>query len=324
MQCTDDSGDMVSSEEEAKLRREAVAWVIRLHNHPVSQEDRRAFEAWHAQSPAHALMFEKLLRVWDGPELREAAATSAKARAFASTVPSRRWPILAATCAILFLIIAISFDLVTRWQSDYHTGAGERRTVELPDRSIAILNTQSAIALSYDGMVRRIRLLKGEVFLQVQHDSDHPFVVESAETSVRALGTAFVVRARPSGDQITVLEGAVKVDSRRMTTASSTVAAGSQLQTEHGRLEQPQAVDVPVATAWLSGRLVVQGVAFAQVLEELQRYHPSTVLLLNQRVGNTNVTGTYNVEDPVGALALLVKTVPLSVISIADRLVILF
>jgi transmembrane sensor len=83
-------------------------------------------------------------------------------------------------------------------------------------------------------------------------------------------------------------------------------------------------VDVPVATAWLSGRLVVQGVPFAQVLEELQRYHPSTILLWNQRVGNTNVTGTYNVEDPVGALALLVKTVPLSVISIADRLVILF
>ena len=317
---------MVSSEDEAKLRKEAVAWVIRLHNHHVSQEDRRAFAAWHAQSPAHALMFEKVLGVWDGPELREAAATSAKTTAFASAldVPSRRWPILAATCAILFLIIAIPFDLVTRWQSDYHTGAGERRTVELPDRSIAILNTQSAIALAFDGMVRRIRLLKGEVFLQVQHDSDHPFVVESADTSVRAVGTAFVVRARSSGDQITVLDGAVKVDSRRRTTASSTVTAGSQLQTEHGRLEPPQPVDVPVATAWLSGRLVVQGVPFAQVLEELQRYHPSTILLLNQRVGNTNVTGTYSVEDPVGALALLVKTVPLSVISIADRLVILF
>lgn len=324
MQCTDDSGDMVSSEDEAKLRKEAAAWVIRLHNHRVSEEDRQAFAAWQAQSPAHALMFEKVLRVWDGPELREAAATSAKTTAFASTVPARRWPILAATCAILFLIIAIPFDLVTRWQSDYHTGAGERRTVELPDRSIAILNTQSAIALSFDGTVRRIRLLKGEVFLQVQHDSDHPFVVESAETSVRAVGTAFVVRAGSNGDQITVLEGAVEVDSRRLTAASATVPAGSQLYTEHGRLEQPQAVDIPATTAWLHGRLVVQGVPFAQVLEELQRYHPSTILLLNQRVGNTNVTGTYNVEDPVEALALLVKTIPLSAISIADRLVILF
>jgi transmembrane sensor len=77
MQRTDDSDDMVLSEEEARLRKEAVAWVIRLQNSGISQEDRRAFEAWQVQSPRHALVYRKVCTVWESPELSAAAAAMA-------------------------------------------------------------------------------------------------------------------------------------------------------------------------------------------------------------------------------------------------------
>lgn len=77
MQRTDESSDMVPSEEGARLRKEAVAWVIRLHRGGMSPEDRRAFDAWQAKSLAHARMFQKVFAVWDCAELRAAAAVAA-------------------------------------------------------------------------------------------------------------------------------------------------------------------------------------------------------------------------------------------------------
>ena len=78
MQRTDESDDMVSSEKGAQLRKEALRWVIRLHGGGMSPEDRRAFDAWHAQSAAHAHMFQTAFTVWDSAELRAAAAAAAK------------------------------------------------------------------------------------------------------------------------------------------------------------------------------------------------------------------------------------------------------
>lgn len=327
MRCPDDSDDMAQSEEDLRLRKEAVAWVIRLQNSRVTQEERRAFEAWQAQSPRHILIYRTVSRVWDSPELT--AAASAVAGAGPSRLKSKptfslRWPVLAAACLVFVVLLADHFDISIRWQADYQTGVGERRTVELPDRSIAILNTQTALAFSYDATVRRIRLLKGEVFLNVRHDAERPFLVESADTTVRAVGTAFVVRTDSGGDRITVLEGAVEVESKGKPDAPVAVTAGSQIQAEPQHLGRPKAIDVVTASSWMRGRLVVQNVPFAQVLKELERYHAGRILLLNRQVGHINVTGTYDVDDPAGALALLLQTVPLSTISLADRLVMLF
>jgi ferric-dicitrate binding protein FerR (iron transport regulator) len=78
MHWTDELGDMVSFEERAQLREEAVAWVIRFHRGGMPPENQRAFDVWHAQSPAHAHMFQKVFTVWDSAELRAAAAVVVK------------------------------------------------------------------------------------------------------------------------------------------------------------------------------------------------------------------------------------------------------
>jgi transmembrane sensor len=274
-------------------------------------------------------MFRTVSSVWESPDLREAAAAAATAQPslFNAKIRfRRRWPIPAVTaaCILLLAIIGLRFAVDGRLQADYQTGAGERRTVELPDRSIATLNTHSAIALSFDDTARRVRLLSGEAFFNVRHDATRPFIVEGSEAAVRAVGTAFVVRAEPDGARVTVVEGTVEVGANRAHDPPVVVTAGSQLRMKHGHSGRPYAVDVAEASAWLRGRLVVNGVPFEEVLEELRRYYPGTIVLWNRDVGNIQVTGTYNVNDPVGALALLIKTIPVSAIGLTDRLVILF
>ena len=131
---------MVPSEERAQLRKEAVAWVIRLHRGGMSGEEQSAFDAWHALSPAHADMFRKVFTVWDSPELRAAAAAAAnELPSFtAKTKFRRQWALLAVaagTCIVLFAIVAVYFNVATRGPAAHWTGSGERRAIELPDRS---------------------------------------------------------------------------------------------------------------------------------------------------------------------------------------------
>ena len=122
-----------------------------------------------------------------------------------------------------------------------------------------------------------------------------------------------------------MIEGSVEVSARRQSHPTATVVtSGSQVRMERGRLGNPYPVSVPTASAWLRGRLVVNGAPFEQVLDELRRYYPGSIILWNQDVKTIEVTGTYNVNDPVGALALLIKTVPVSRVGVTDRLVILF
>ncbi len=239
----------------------------------------------------------------------------------------RRWApyaVALAASVVLLVIAALYGDVATRLQADYRTAVGERRTIELPDLSLMTLNTQSAAAVSFDGSARHIRLLKGEALFHVRHDPDRPFVVETAQSATRAVGTAFVVRAEAGRDRVTVLEGIVEVVAAGGTGAQSRVSAGSQIQAEAGRVGQPHAVDVSTASAWVRGRLVVDGVPLAQVLDEVRRYYPGAIVLWNPRVGDIHVTGTYDMDNPSNVLSLLVKTVPVHMIGFSDRLAILF
>ncbi|MCC6141403.1 MAG: FecR family protein [Nitrospira sp.] len=328
---SDEQRRVTPNDREAGIRHEAIAWVVRLHNSRIQPEDQRTFEAWRAQSADHARMFDALSGVWNDPEWQAAAVRSAERsplqRGHGLSGAVRRWPRVVAGIAVCVAVLAIAVfhaDLMVRFQSDYRTGTGERQTIQLPDRSTVTLNTQSAIATTFDGTVRRVRLLKGEAFFQVQPDPDHPFIVESREADTRAVGTEFVVRAQPGFDQVTVLEGLVEVRSRGGSRSTAQVPAGAQLQCEQGQLSAPHPVDSDSVSAWLRGRLVVDGVLLAQVIDEVRRYYPGTIVLWDQDLGEIRVTGTYNVDDPAGVLSLLVKTFPLQMVSLTDRLAILF
>ncbi|HNP61847.1 MAG TPA: hypothetical protein PKM72_13460, partial [Nitrospirales bacterium] len=102
------------------------------------------------------------------------------------------------------------------------------------------------------------------------------------------------------------------------------VSAGSRVQFEHGRLSRPFSVDLSTVSAWLNGRLIVNGVPLEQVIDEVRRYYPGTILLLNQPIRDMHVTGTYNLEDPSKSLSLLAKTFPTHMFNLANRFVILF
>lgn len=320
------------SDQEASLSEEAFGWFTRLRSEQCSAEERQAFEAWRRRSPAHALAFDEACALWDDPALQGAASEAARVSgqgAWPETTharaPRRRWRIaLAASVAGLLIAAGAQLEIPLRLASDYRTPTGTRQIVHLPDHSTVTLNAQSAIAVTFDGAVRRVNLLKGEALFQVAPDKAKAFVVESRETTTRAVGTAFLVREEPDGSRVVVTEGVVELAPVRPGWAPIQLAAGQQAALGPHGPGLVRDVDLKQATAWVRGRLVADNERLADVVAELRRYYPGTIHVWSRAAGEIRVSGSYSLDDPAGVLASLVRTLPVRMVRVTDRAVILF
>jgi transmembrane sensor len=318
------------AENEPDLLREASDWFARWDAADLSADEQRRFEAWRRQSPAHEEAFERVRRLWASPDFGSALA--AVSRDCAASPDDhrplhrrRRWWPAAATVAGLLLTSSWFFsgDLLIALQSDYRTATGEQRTIQLPDRSAIVLNTNTALASHLDGAVRRVRLLKGEALFQVQADPARPFTVEHGRHEVRVVGTEFVVRERDGALTVTVVRGVVHVVSSGAADAAVPVTAGQQISVGRGGVGPAHEVPVADVTAWTRRRLVISDTPLGEVIDEIQRYHPGYVWIGNSEIRKIRVTGIYDLSDTTETLAVLAKTLPVRLDRLTDRLLVL-
>lgn len=91
--------------------------------------------------------------------------------------------------------------LITR----YVGGDGlEADVVVLPDGTRVSLGSRTSF--SYDsryGKSKRVVYLEGEAYFEVAKEKDKPFIVETKEQSIEALGTKFNVAAYPTDSLLT-------------------------------------------------------------------------------------------------------------------------
>lgn len=318
--------------DESLLAEEAIAWFTRLRSVQCSAEERRAFESWRTQSPAHTIAFDEAGVLWNDPALGSAAAQ----RAYTSGVVhgggraspgSFRWLArFAAAAAVTGLLVTAGFqlDLPLRLTSDYRTSTGERQVVQLSDRSTVTLNTRSAISAAFDAASRRVHLLKGEAFFQVAHDTEKAFAVDSRHIITRAVGTEFLVREEPDGIRVTVIEGIVELAPAQPGWTPIRLSVGQQVSVGALGPGPVREIDVASATAWLRGRLVVDDARLGDVLDELRRYHPGMIQVWNSGVNDIRVSGSYNLTDPAQVVTTLAQTLSIRMARFTDRVVILF
>src|SRR5690606_20513701 len=93
----------------------------------------------------------------------------------------------------------------------YASNVGEVRRIALDDGSYMLLNTDSLAVIQFSEARRDVRLEKGEALFEVAKDPQRPFVVNAGDLTVKAVGTAFVVRREDSSVEVTVTEGVVEV-----------------------------------------------------------------------------------------------------------------
>jgi ferric-dicitrate binding protein FerR (iron transport regulator) len=95
------------------------------------------------------------------------------------------------------------------------TPKGTIHKVVLPDGSIAWLNAGSVLKYpkAFDGKVRNVELVDGQVFFDIKHMDAHPFVVKTSNLNITVLGTSFDVKAYKNEKitKVSVLTGKVGI-----------------------------------------------------------------------------------------------------------------
>ncbi len=187
-----------------------------------------------------------------------------------------RW-VAAAACIVLLVAVGLVFtNQPIRIEAPY----GEQFTHTLPDGSTVTLNsgTRISYASSFGDETRRIKLVRGEVFLDVTKQ-DESFSVQTFNSAVTVLGTQFNVRAWPSdfdaATEVVVAEGTVRFAPRRDPAQALILEAGDAARLDR-EASAPMAmvldsVNTQNALSWRSGGFKYSKHTVGTVINELER-----------------------------------------------------
>lgn len=349
-----------------QILEEASDWFIDFRVGDVDEAASRRFDEWLRRSPEHIRAYWEIAKAYvELPpagcreqleldsilasakseatdnvvalnlpprpiESRTADAVSAPART--SRAKRRRVQVAAAVVTVLVIAGLIG------WQSQryqiYTTDSGERRSITLADGSTVDLNARTRLRVQLSSTERRVDLLHGQALFQVARDRLRPFLVQSGDAVVRAVGTQFDVDRKDSGTTVTVLEGRVAVYSTiysepqpsdtathltsaepevpsrplrsRRQAANVLVSAGQQVTLIPAAATPiPQRADINAATSWIQHKLIFEDSKLSDVAAEFNRYNARQIVINAPELSDFEISGVYSSTDPVSLLKFL-------------------
>ena len=294
----------------------AFAWLSLLHDQP-SSGDQATFSHWLHADHAHAEAYAQAQVVWELTETPARTLAGEDALALQGYLNAmnrsrrtrvRRWSGALAMAACMVVLIGVGAGWQpSRWVddlgADYVSAPGEIRTVTLSDQSQVTLDADSAIAVDFSRGERHVQLRRGAGFFSVTHTGE-PFVVDAEKGQARVLGTQFEVRLQPHGAQVTVLSGRVGVTADKYA-EQQILIAGQQVAYGEGAAEKLHAVDSEAQLAWRQGWLNYYKATLADVVQDLGRYYPGRIVLLNDELAGRRVSGSFPSQDPQAVLSSL-------------------
>ncbi|MEN5033313.1 FecR domain-containing protein [Pseudomonas sp. TWI929] len=309
----------------------ALQWLRRINEQP-AQAEGAAFKRWLLAEPGHRAAYDQAQALWQktaAPAARLAAEEQQGLQRYLDAMarpPARRpWRQRVAALAVAACLV-LAMGVAGGWHPGYwlrdlqadYSSAGQIRQVVLQDQSQVTLDAGSAIAVDFAHGERRVRLLHGAAFFQVTH-TGAPFLVEAGGGEVRVLGTQFEVREQGEGTQVTVRNGRVAVSPVQGAVARE-LTANQQVAYAAGRVGDTLAVDSDNRLAWRQGWLNYYQVPLAQVVEDLGRYYPGRILVLDGELRQRKVSGSFPVDEPLLALDSLGKVMGFSRQTVLGRL----
>jgi transmembrane sensor len=211
--------------------------------------------------------------------------------------------------------------------TQYRSAMGERRTVDLPDGSVVHLNTNSTISVTYTDDQRHVDLERGEVWFQVSPNKQRPFHVDAGEARITAVGTAFNIYLDNNSTDVTVTEGVVEVSdigqTDRRLRAAELLLENQRLITGIDGWELSSSDDVSKQMAWQRGELVAEEMPLPAVIEQLERYKQTRIIIADPNVAALTVSGVLQLDQPEASLSAIAVSLDLQITPLSDTSVLL-
>ncbi len=291
----------------------AAGWFARQRSGEMTPGERAELRAWLEADPQARAAYASVRRAWGGAASLRADPNVMQIRQHWAEHRRRTTAMRAVAACAAVVVLAGAGAL--GWQvfsgpkplkdAAFRTAVGERSTVELPDGSELILNTDTVVRTRADDDRRLVFLERGQAYFRVAKDPDRPFVVHAGGRTVTALGTAFDVRVDAGKFEVTLVEGRVRVEApvasaaggKAVSLQATEMTAGAQLVAAPQAPWRVAAANVVVETSWTKDILIFDNEPLSAVAAELNRYSNKKIVLADPRIKAIPVSGTFRTGD---------------------------
>ncbi|WP_027670386.1 FecR family protein [Rheinheimera baltica] len=310
---------------------QACDWIAKL-DRTLTPADTQALQQWLASSAQNRTTLLEVAALWDKMDTLQRLSDL-----FPQTEkkPASHWQTwaLAASVATVFLLATFWFrpehmmqdpastPTVMASQSSYQTRVGETTTIELPDKSKLVLNTNSFVVVKYSAKARIIELQRGEIMIDVAHDTSRPLSVVAAGKIIQAVGTAFNVDVRSNHVKLMVTDGKVLVETalaeviqdeqrlaKRLPVSAMAISKGERVDLDASgqreeKVHKVDPVDIAASLSWRTGNLIFRGETLADAVAEISRYTDIQFELADDaKLNDIHVAGMFKTGDVNGLL----------------------
>ncbi|MFA7140499.1 MAG: FecR domain-containing protein [Proteiniphilum sp.] len=191
---------------------------------------------------------------------------------------------------------------------------GKRSNLTLADGTELWLNsgTELEFPRTFAGKRREIRV-DGEIYLDVAHNPEIPFVVHAQEVDIIVQGTAFNITAysEDTRKSVVLVEGKVRVETGNKLTAE--MLPNEKIDIVGNNLSKKM-VDVTEYISWKNGVLVFNSTPMSEILKKVGRYYNvqfdgSTDQRLNKQTCTGKLFLSNNLDSVMTSVSILSSTV---------------
>lgn len=232
----------------------------------------------------------------------------------------RKWIAVAAAIAIMFttsLSVYLYYqDSQGKLLSDmkFQVEKGQKASLTLPDGSKVWINSGSTLTYgSRFNKQERIINLDGEAYFEVTPNKKAPFIVQSHGFSVKALGTAFDVKAYAEEKQIStvLVHGKVEVGDKNKKlylTPNQKIVYDRTTQ----KMEKKTVEDSNIYADWRKNQLTFDSETFENIALALERNYNVKLIFESQSLKKYHYSGSLDNFSLESILHLFTLTSPLT------------
>jgi ferric-dicitrate binding protein FerR (iron transport regulator) len=180
------------------------------------------------------------------------------------------------------------------------TKIGEIKIINLPDGSKAWLNAQSSISYPehFNKKLREVTI-DGEVYFEVEHDKEHPFIVHSTLVNVKVLGTSFMLSNYANEPIIYtyLAKGRVDLELKKSEKVVKLVPGDEVFYDKQTSVVTKGTNSGFVDDAWRFGKISFYNESLYEIARKLERKFGKEIRIQDEEVGNMKYTADFDSEN---------------------------
>jgi transmembrane sensor len=289
-----------------RQQKDALDWIVRLRSGHANQTDAAQFKNWRQSSAENECAIRWAIRLWNASGAA-AQGQWASQQPNVVTLPQRSMPAMISRRAMMGGAIAASaavysvfnpplglWPSVAELSADHRTAKGERRKVVLDDNISLELNTATSLRVLGAGDQPHVELISGEVSMDSRLPTDRVVKVSAAEGVVTASQANFITRCFDDSVSVICVEGFVRVNAGNREVP---LLPSQKVTLSSTGLGQSITVNTAIETSWKTGTIIYQNAPLSEVIEDINRYRPGKIVLLNRDLRGKLVNGAFNIGE---------------------------